>query len=96
MPNPDWLDHVGVGAGGLPGPVTGGAHTLEPDRKIGGPRRCAEFALQESAPLESLPDCAPVGHRLVVLLEIIEGRIVVVQIDDLPASVGIRTNPTRP
>ena len=98
MPNPDWFDHVGTAAGGLPGPVTANAHydarlAGPSDRRNSGPRRCAPL---ESAPQESLPYGTPVGHRLVVVLEIVERRIVVVKVDDLPPSIGIRTNPTRP
>ena len=99
-PNPVWFDHAGLAADGLPGPVTwcarnadDDAHVARSDRRSSGPRRCAPL---ESAPLESLPYGTPVGHRLVVVLEIVERRIVVVQIDDLPAPVGIRPSPTRP
>ena len=68
-----------------------------------GSRRCAplesaplesaplESAPLESAPLESLTYGTPEGHGFVVPLEIVERRIVVVQVDNFPASVGIRT-----
>ena len=95
-PNPVWFDHVGPGDGGLPGPVTGRTHNAGSDAQLhgrsdlgnSGPRRCAPL---ESAPLESLTYGTPVGHGFVVPLEIVERRIVVVQVDNFPASVDIRT-----